>query len=78
MAGVMYNYFKELFISMKVKKDIVTGGLMAGMLGFLLQSMTDHTWYNYRVFMMFWVIVGISIVSSKINMQSKSTYEENK
>lgn len=71
MCGVMYNYFKELFISMKVKKDIVTGGLMAGMFGFLLQSMTDHTWYNYRVFMMFWVIIGLSIVSSKMNIREK-------
>lgn len=71
MCGVMYNYFKELFISMKTKKDILTGGLMAGMFGFLLQSMTDHTWYNYRVFMMFWVIIGLSIVSSKMNIREK-------
>lgn len=71
MIGVMYNYFKELIISMRVKKNIIVGGLMSGMLGFLLQSMTDHTWYNYRVVLMFWVIVGISIAASKINIGEK-------
>ena len=71
MVGVMYNYFKELIISMKAKKNIIVGGLMSGMLGFLIQSMTDHTWYNYRVVLMFWVIVGISIVASKINIGEK-------
>ena len=71
MVGVMYNYFKEMFISLKVKKNIVVGGLMSGMLGFLLQSMTDHTWYNYRVFLMFWVIIGLSIVASKFNLREK-------
>ena len=71
MIGVMYNYFKELIISMRAKKNIVIGGLMSGMLGFLLQSMTDHTWYNYRVVLMFWMIIGISVVASKINMGEK-------
>ena len=71
MVGVMYNYFKEVIISMKKKKNIVLAGLMSGMLGFLLQSMTDHTWYNYRVFLMFWIIIGISITASKINLREK-------
>lgn len=71
MIGVMYNYFKEIVISLKAKKNIVLSGLMAGMLGFLLQSMTDHTWYNYRVVFMFWIIIGLSIVASKINNEEK-------
>lgn len=71
MVGVMYNYFKELIISMKIKKNLIVGGLMSGMLGFLLQSMTDHTWYNYRVVLMFWMIIGLSIVASKINIGEK-------
>lgn len=71
MVGVMYNYFKEVIISMRMKKDIVLGGLLSGMFGFLLQSMTDHTWYNYRVVLMFWMMIGIAIVLSKINIREK-------
>ena len=44
---------------------------MSGMLGFLLQSMTDHTWYNYRVVLIFWVIIGLTITASKINIKEK-------
>ena len=71
MVGVMYNYFKELIISINKKKNIILGGFLSGMFGFLLQSMTDHTWYNYRVFLMFWIVIGLSIVTSKINLREK-------
>lgn len=71
MLGVIYQYFKMSIISMKQKKDIVLGGLMSGMIGFLLQSMTDHTWYNYRVVLIFWVIVALTITASKINLKEK-------
>lgn len=71
MAGVVYNYFKMVIISMKAKKNILLGGLMSGMLGFLLQSMTDHTWYNYRVVLLFWVLIGLTITASRINLKEK-------
>lgn len=71
MVGVMYNYFKEIVRSLNAKKNIVLSGLMSGMLGFLLQSMTDHTWYNYRVVFMFWIIIGLSMVASEINNKEK-------
>ena len=34
--------------------------LCAGMAGFLVQSLTDNTWFNYRVVMFFWMIVALS------------------
>ena len=71
MIGVMYNYFKIAIISMKAKKDIVLGGLMASMIGYLIQSMTDHTWYNYRVVLIFWVMIALTVTASKINLKEK-------
>ena len=71
MLGVIYNYFKMAAVSLKAKKDIVLGGLVSGMGGFLLQSMTDHTWYNYRVVLIFWVIVALTVVASQINLKEK-------
>lgn len=71
MAGVMYNYFKEAIISMTKKKNIILGGLIAGMSGFLLQSMTDHTWYNYRVVLMFFTMIAITTCLSKMNLEEK-------
>ncbi len=33
--------------------------VIAALGGFAVQSMTDHSFYNYRVMLMFWVIVGL-------------------
>lgn len=71
MMGIIYNYFKTVIISMKVKKDILLGGLMTGMIGFLIQSMTDHTWYNYRVVLVFWIIIALTVEASQINLKEK-------
>lgn len=71
MIGVLYNYFKMAIISLKAKKDIVLGGLMTAMIGYLVQSMTDHTWYNYRVVLIFWVMVALTVITSQINLKEK-------
>lgn len=71
LLGVLYNYFKMAFISMKAKKDILLSGLFTGMIGFLIESLTDHTWYNYRVFFMFWIIIALTITTSQINIKEK-------
>lgn len=71
MTGVIYYYFKMAIISMKTKKDILISGLTTGMVAFLVQSMTDHTWYNYRVVLVFWIIIALTIVASQINIKEK-------
>lgn len=33
---------------------------MCGLVSILVQGLTDYIWYNYRVFLMFWLIAGLS------------------
>ncbi len=33
---------------------------LCGLFAALVQGLTDYTWYNYRVFLMFWLIAGLS------------------
>lgn len=40
-------------------KNIISVACMAGILGFLLQGMFDYVWYNYRVFLIFWIFLAI-------------------
>ena len=47
---------------------VMAVAFMAGMLGFMLQGAFDYVWYNYRVFLMFWLFLGIG---SKIAEQQK-------
>ena len=48
------------------KKNILTAGIISGVAGFLLQSMFDYTWYNYRVVLIFWMIIALGVVSTKV------------
>ncbi len=33
---------------------------LCGLLAALAQGLTDYTWYNYRVFLMFWLVAGLT------------------
>lgn len=49
-------------------------GLISGIFAFLLMGITDHVFYNYRIFLLFWLIVGLS--SAHI-LTAKESSEEN-
>ena len=34
---------------------------MCGIFGVLLQGIADYVWYDYRVFLMFWLLIGITV-----------------
>ncbi len=38
---------------------IMTAALFCGILAVLAQGMTDYIWYNYRVFLVFWLQIGL-------------------
>jgi O-antigen ligase len=68
--GAMYYFYKTIVISMIKNKNIVLAGILSGMSGFLLQSMTDHSWYNYRVLLIFWIVYGVGITLSRLNIEN--------
>jgi len=39
--------------------------VISGMLGFLLQGMTDFSFYNYRVMLIFWVYIALGMILSR-------------
>ena len=38
---------------------------ISGMAGFLVQAMTDYSFYNYRVMLIFWVFLAVGMVVSR-------------
>ncbi len=77
IAGLIYVLFL-LFVyhrniisfSKKYQKNdrnklllIIFGSVLSG---FLVQSIFDYTWYNYRVYMLFWLIIALGIATYKI------------
>lgn len=53
----------------KLLKALITG-LAAGMLGYLVQGMFDNVWYNYRVFLLFFIMLGLA--SSCVEISKKT------
>lgn len=43
---------------------ICTGGL-CGIFSVLIQGLTDYTWYNYRVYLVFWLIFALCICARR-------------
>lgn len=44
----------------KFQLRISSAGVLCGILAALMQGMTDYTWYNYRVYLMFWLTCGLA------------------
>ncbi|MBQ0126007.1 MAG: O-antigen ligase family protein [Clostridiales bacterium] len=42
------------------KNKLLSLGLFCGVLGFLIQGLTDYVWYNYKICLLFWLLVGLS------------------
>ena len=43
----------------------------AGVLGYLFQGLTDNVWYNYKMLLIFWIVLGL--VSSGVNISKEKT-----
>jgi len=57
---------------------LINSASFCGLIGILVQGMTDHVWYNYRVFCMFWLIVGMNIAvkrAAEANMSDAAPLE---
>mgnify|MGYP003288583501 CR=1 FL=1 len=63
--GIIYNFYKETIISYIKNKNYITVAAIAAISGFLIQSATDYTWYNYRVVLVFWMVIAFGICSTK-------------
>ena len=64
--GIIYNFYKETIISYLKNKNFITMASISSISGFLIQSATDYTWYNYRVVLVFWMVIAIGICSSRL------------
>ena len=36
-------------------------GPLTGIIAVLVQGMTDYSWYNYRLYLMFWLVAGLTV-----------------
>ena len=61
---ILFMFYKNILSRInKSKSSFLTAfsaSLCAGMTGYLVQGMTDNTWYNYRIVSYFWVVLALA------------------
>ena len=87
MAGFIYFLFMVFlyhrnlisFMNTMPKKDNNRMWLImfaSVFFGFLVQSIFDYTWYNYRIYMLFWIIFGLGLTTYKILKKERCCYDK--
>ena len=49
------------------KSKLAGVALMCGILAVLIQGLTDYIWYNYRVYLIFWMIIGLTTAVRRVH-----------
>lgn len=78
-AATMFFYGQKCFGHIRThtnsdKSRIVAICGVSSVSGALVMGFTDHIWYNYRVFLFFWIVMGITCASIRIS----NRYDEKK
>ncbi len=55
--------------------SLLVTGCFAGVCAISVQGFTDYTWYNYRVFLMFWMIFSLSIAAIHVSKAERMSGE---
>ena len=65
----VFSFFRTCFTALREEKDfearvfIITG--ISAISGFMVQSMTDYTFYNYRVMLLFWAVLALGLLFTR-------------
>lgn len=66
---LIFVYFRMMCVSLSREKDwsnrLYQVAFIGGTAGFLIQAMTDYSFYNYRVLFLFWVYLALGALCAK-------------
>lgn len=61
---LMFFFYQNCFEFIKNSSGenrLLVGAGMSGITAALVMGLFDHIWYNYRIFFIFWVVVGLTV-----------------
>lgn len=77
LFSVIISFIKEVFSESVIqlrKKDNAAKlviALGAGLIGYMFQGLTDYVWYNYKILMIYWIILALGISGKQILTRPK-------
>ncbi len=73
-VGIIILYIQKMYYGVRnsLNKNRYIGAvILGGFVGFLIQGFADYLWFDYRIILLFWMIVGLGIATVKINAERK-------
>lgn len=67
--------FTRLSKPMNPRYRLLFAGIFCGVVAVLAQGMTDYIWYNYRVFLMFWISIGLTAAVGRTSQAETRSQE---
>ena len=76
---LLLGYYRMMFTAIAREGDRVARllqiGAVSAVSGFLVESMTDYTFYNYRVLLLFWAVLGLSILFCRMGTPREEPHD---
>jgi len=67
--AILFTFFRSLFSAFSREADKTSKYLqiaaITAVVGFLIQGATDHSFYNYRVTLVFWAVLGLGALIAR-------------
>ena len=68
---ILWQFVRTLCVALKDRSNkessLLQIAFLSGMAGFLVQAMTDYSFYNYRVMFMFWAYLVLGMAAARRN-----------
>ena len=80
-AIIIFMFVQKCFVGIKTRRrggksrNMIAAGL-ASVCASLVMGVTDYIWYNTRVLLIFWIMIGLTVALTKINEREKSKQHE--
>lgn len=74
MVLLFLFFFQRLYASMRAvpkRFRFLLGAMFGGFAGLLLQGLTDHLWFDYRIVLFFWCFIGISMAAVRVGERTE-------
>ncbi len=73
IIGFIKQTFSFSVMSFKKESEVakLVIAISAGLIGFLFQGLTDYVWYNYKILMLFWIVLAFGV--SGVNLVPHKT-----
>ncbi len=76
---IIFLFYKQMLTAyFKTNNKFISIFLIsicASISGYLLQGMFDNVWYNYRVFLIFWILISFGIAANNLTLAEEANQE---